>query len=194
MKEFLKLFLPPASTVSFSEKLRSAVAVFIAIFIVVFISQLFLPQHELPWIVASLGASAALLFAVPLGPFSQPWSFAGGHLISAFVGISVAKLVPDLMLASALAVGFSVFFMSLASCLHPPGAATGLSAVVGGSAISDMGYSFMLFPVLINIVVMLSFALIINNLLPHRYYPNTLKAYKEKKLSEKTGILQQKEK
>jgi CBS domain-containing membrane protein len=71
--------------------------------------------------------------------------------------------------------------MAMSSCLHPPGAATALSAVVGGSTVLEMGYSFMLFPITLNIFIILAFALVVNNLLPGRYYPNTLKAYRENK-------------
>ena len=180
MKSIIKLFLPPANTASLTEKLISGVAAFLAILLIMLISQMLIPKQNLPVIVASFGASAVLLFAIPLGPFSQPWSLVGGHLISAFVGISVAKLVPDISFAAALAVGLSTSIMYITSCLHPPGAATALSAVVSGSTVLDMGYEFMLFPVAINVFVMLGFALVINNLLPNRYYPNTLKAYRDK--------------
>ena len=177
MKSIIKLFLPPANTTSLSEKLISGLAAFLAILLVMLISQMFIPKQDLPLIVASFGASAVLLFAVPLGPLSQPWSLAGGHLLSAFIGITAAKLIPNSIIAAALAVGLSISIMYITSCLHPPGAATALSAVVSGTTVLDMGYEFMLFPVALNILVMLGFALLINNLLPNRYYPNTLKAY-----------------
>ncbi len=179
MKSLLQLFLPPANTTSLTEKLISGFAGFLGIAMTAFISQYFLPQQDIPWIVASMGASAVLLFAVPLGPLSQPWSFVGGHLISAIVGITVAKIIPDIVLASALAVGLAISFMYISSCLHPPGAATALVMVVGSSTIHEMGYGFLLFPLAINLIVMLGFALFINNVLPRRYYPNTLKAYLE---------------
>jgi CBS domain-containing membrane protein len=180
MKSILRLFLPPANTTSLTEKLISGWAGFLGIGLVMLVSQQFLPNDDIPWIVASMGASAVLLFAVPLGPLSQPWSFVGGHLISAAVGISVAKFVPNMVVASALAVGLAISFMYISSCLHPPGAATALVTVVGSSTIREMGYEFLIFPLALNLVVMLSFALFINNILPRRYYPNTLKAYRDK--------------
>jgi len=181
MKSFLKLFIPPKDTTSLAENIISGLAAFLAILLMMMMSQFFLPKEELPLIVASFAASAVLLFAIPLGPLSQPWSLLGGHLISAFIGISVAKFIPDIAVASALAVSLSIGIMALTSCMHPPGAATALSAVVGGSTVLEMGYGFMLFPVALNIFVMLIFALLINNLLPGRYYPNTLKTYRENK-------------
>ena len=181
MNTFLRLFMPPANTVSLKEKLLSGFASLLAIALVLFSSHFFLPANDIPWVVASMGASAVLLFAVPLGPLSQPWSFVGGHLLSGLVGVTVAKLVPDVLITSALAVSIAIFVMYVSSCLHPPGGATALSAVVGSSAVHDLGYTYLLTPVLLNIVVMLSFALIINNLLPNRYYPNTLKSYQKEK-------------
>ena len=181
MKILLQLFMPPANTTSLTEKALSGLAALLGIGLVMFISQTFLPAEDLPWVVASMGASAVLLFAVPLGPLSQPWSFVGGHLLSGIIGITIAKLVPDIVIASALAVSIAIFVMYVTGCLHPPGGATALSAVVGSSTIHELGYAYLVTPVALNVVVMLSFALVINNLLPNRYYPNTLKAYRDNK-------------
>jgi CBS domain-containing membrane protein len=180
-KAFLRLFIPAANTASFTEKATSGGVAFFGIALVMYVSSFFLPPADIPWVVASMGASAVLLFAVPLGPLSQPWSFAGGHLISGFIGITVAQFVPDVLAASALAVSLAVFSMYLTNCLHPPGGATALSAVVGSATVHQMGYQYLLTPVALNVAVMLVYALIINNLISGRHYPNTLKAYREEK-------------
>ncbi len=124
-----------------------------------------------------MGASAVLLFAVPLGPLSQPWNFVGGHLISGLIGVTIAQWIPDMVLASTLAVSLAIFVMYVTRCLHPPGGATALTVMAGSSQIHELGYQYLLTPVLINILVMLAWALLINNLLPRRYYPNTLKSF-----------------
>jgi CBS domain-containing membrane protein len=187
-KKLLQLFGPAQSTVSINEKLISATAALVAIALVMFVSQFYLDSSSLPWVVASMGASAVLLFAVPKGPLSQPWSFMAGHLISAFVGISIAKLISDPVIASAFAVSLAIFFMYLTGCLHPPGGATALTAVLGGSTIIDLGYWYMLTPVFLNIVVMLTWALIINNVLPNRCYPNGLHELRKTKNSKQDPI------
>ena len=46
---------------------------------------------SMPWIIAPVGASAVLLFAVPSSPLAQPWPIVGGNAISAIVGIVVAQ-------------------------------------------------------------------------------------------------------
>lgn len=180
-QSLLVLFLPKKSNVSMAEKIFSALAGLIGIGLVMLVSQFFLDDRALPWVVASMGASAVLLFAVPQGPLSQPWSFAVGHLLSAFVGITVAKLVADPLIAAALAVSLAIFIMYLTDCLHPPGGATALTAVVGGSAVQSLGYAYILMPVALNVVVMLSWALIINNLMPNRCYPNGIKELAKEK-------------
>jgi CBS domain-containing membrane protein len=173
------LFLPPKDSVSLREKAWSGLAALGGIGLVMLVSSFFLEPKDLPWVVASMGASAVLLFAVPLGPLSQPWPFVGGHLISGLIGVTVAGLVKEPVLAAALAVSLAIFMMYVTGCLHPPGGATALTVVAGGDAIRAMGYDYLLTPVLINVLVMLAWALLINNLLPNRYYPNTLKWLQE---------------
>ncbi|MDX2503313.1 MAG: HPP family protein [Gammaproteobacteria bacterium] len=174
-KETLKLFGPGQSTVSIHEKIISALAGLAGIGLIMAVSQYFLDAEGMPWVVASMGASAVLLFAVPQGPLSQPWSFVGGHLFSAFIGITIAKLIADPVLASALAVSLAIFIMYLTGSLHPPGGATALTAVIGGTGISELGYWYVLTPVSLNLLVMLVWAVIINNLLPNRCYPNGIR-------------------
>lgn len=123
-------------------------------------------------LLASMGASAVLLFAIPHGPLSQPWSLFGGHLISAFIGISCAQFGLSFWLAGALAVGLSVLAMYYLRCIHPPGGATALAAVL---STPTLGYGFLLMPVLLNVTLLLIFALVINNLLLSRHYPSGLR-------------------
>ncbi len=176
---FRTLFFPPADSVSLGEKALSGLAALGGIGLVMLASSLVLAPRDLPWVVASMGASAVLLFAVPLGPLSQPWPFVGGHLISGFIGVTVAALIPEPVTAAAVAVSLAIFVMYLTRCLHPPGGATALTVVVGGDAVHALGYQYLFTPVLLNLVVMLGWALLINNLLPNRYYPNTLKKLRE---------------
>ena len=175
LAELYRAFLPSPDTVPMREKLVSGLAGLVGIALIMLVSAQFLAPRDLPWVVASMGASAVLLFAVPHGPLSQPWNFVGGHLISAFIGITVAQLVPDTVLAASLAVGIAISVMYITRCLHPPGGATALSAVVGGPTVQALDYQYMVTPVLINLVVMLAWALLVNNLLGNRRYPEKLR-------------------
>ena len=118
-----------------------------------------------------MGASAVLLFAVPHGPLSQPWPLIGGHLISAVIGVTCAKFIPDVFIAGSVAVGLAVGAMYYFHCIHPPGGATALSAVVGGNVVHELGYQFVLSPVLINVIAIISVAICFNYFFKWRRYP-----------------------
>jgi len=157
--------------VGHTEKLVSALGAFIGIYLIFYTSTFFLQGASSYLIVASMGASAVLLFAVPHGPLSQPWSLIGGHLVSALIGVSCAKFIPDVFFAAPLAVGIAVGAMYYLHCIHPPGGATALSAVVGGYEVQQLGYQFILTPVLINVVTILSVAFVFNYFFTWRRYP-----------------------
>jgi hypothetical protein len=72
-------------------------------------------------------------------------------------------------------------------CIHPPGGATALSAVVGSSAVHELGYQFILTPVLINVIAILSVAVIFNYLFKWRRYPSFLA--QKKSATVRTGNL-----
>ncbi|MDZ4362622.1 HPP family protein, partial [Brevundimonas sp.] len=103
---------------------------------------------------ASMGATSVLLFVVPASPLVRPWAVVGGHVISALVGIMVARLVPDPMIAAGVAVALAIGLMSLCRCLHPPGGSTALIGVLGGPAVAQAGLMFALVPVGLNAVLL----------------------------------------
>ncbi|MDQ6965655.1 MAG: HPP family protein, partial [Mariprofundaceae bacterium] len=138
---------------------------------------------------ASMGAGAVLLFAAPHAPLSQPWSATGGHLLSGMVGVTCAQQIDEIWLASALAVGLAILIMHYARCLHPPGGATALIAVIGGDEIHAMGYGFVFEPVMLNAISLLLVALVFNNLIGSRRYPATwAKSVAEQKTITASGI------
>lgn len=162
-----------SSPVSHAERLLSGIGGFIGIAGILLVSQgLGLGGTDQGLIVASMGASAVLLFAVPHGALSQPWPVLGGHLISAAVGVACRQGLPDhTLLAAALAVGLSIGLMHYLRCLHPPGGATALTAVIGGEAIHALGYSYLLAPIGLNLAVILGLAVLFNAPLRWRRYP-----------------------
>jgi len=157
--------------VGHTEKLVSALGAFFGILLVFYTSTYFLQGTSSYLIVSSMGASAVLLFAVPHGPLSQPWALIGGHIVSAAIGVSCAKFIPGVFIAAPLAVGIAVGAMYYFNCIHPPGGATALSAVVGGNEVMELEYQFILTPVLINVIAIISVAIIFNYLFKWRRYP-----------------------
>lgn len=122
-------------------------------------------------LVASMAASAVLLFAVPHGALSQPWAVIGGHLLSAFIGVSCQRLFPGYFWTGALAVGLAVAAMHYLRCIHPPGGATALAAVIGGPDVHALGYLYLLTPILLNVAAIMTMAILFNSLFPWRRYP-----------------------
>ena len=59
---------------SHREKLISGLSGFTGITLILLVTRQFVAPGEAGQIVASMGASAVLLFAVPHGPLSQPWA------------------------------------------------------------------------------------------------------------------------
>jgi CBS domain-containing membrane protein len=176
MRSAIRLIWPEASPVSLQERLRAATGALVGIFVTGMVAGLLIGfDSTLPLLIAPMGASAVLLFAVPASPLAQPWSIIGGNSVAAFVGVTVALLIRDPLLASALAVSIAIAAMMMLRCLHPPSGAIALTAVLGGPSIQALGYGFMLWPVLGNSLALLLLALAFNNL-TGRSYPHALKA------------------
>ncbi|WP_395741343.1 HPP family protein [Prosthecobacter sp.] len=161
--------------VSALEKTVSTLGGGLAILALIAISTWALPAGGATAVITSMGASSVLLFGVPHGQLSQPWPVIAGHCISAVIGVSCARCISHPVIAAACAVGLAIGAMQQLKCIHPPGGATAFTAVMGGSAIRELGFSFVLFPVLTNAVVMVLLAILINYAFPWRRYPNAFR-------------------
>lgn len=176
MRHLLRLIMPEAIPVSYRERLRSALGALIGILVTGLIGGFAATETgALPALIAPMGASAVLLFAVPSSPLAQPWSILCGNILSAFVGVSAALLIDDPYVAAAAAVSLAIAAMMALRCLHPPSGAVALTAVLGGPAIHDLGYGFMLWPVAGNSLALLAVAVVFNNLSGRRY-PHSMRA------------------
>src|SRR5690606_37854241 len=106
-------------------------------------------------------------------PLAQPRNLVGGHFLSAIIGVTVCKFLPDILwLTAPLAVSLSIVVMQMTKTLHPPGGATALIAVIGSDSIKEMGYSYVISPVMSGVLIMLIVALIFNNMSSKRSYPS----------------------
>ncbi len=110
--------------------LQSLIAT-VAVFVVLYFLSL---QNAV--IIASLGATAFIVFAMPGYITAQPRNVIGGHLFGLFWGF-VFSLVPHAamigsLVCYALAVGLSIFTMVVTDTEHPPAAGTALGVAITG--------------------------------------------------------------
>jgi CBS domain-containing membrane protein len=141
MTEFARtFFVPLLAGASFRDRLVACFGAFVGIALAGFTWSELAP-HATPALVAPIGASAVLLFAVPSSPLAQPWSIVGGNVVSVAIGALVAFAVPQPVVAAALAVAAAILAMSLLRCLHPPGGAVALSAVLAAPVGSTAAFA-----------------------------------------------------
>lgn len=141
----MKLFNPILAGATISERSIACLGAFAGVALTAAMGFVF-PIHS-PLVVAPIGASAVLIFAVPASPLAQPWPVIGGNTISAFVGLGVAWAIPDVTIAAACSVALAIALMSLTRSLHPPGGAVALTAAVGGPAVVKWGAFFPIVPI-----------------------------------------------
>ena len=126
-------------------------------------------SHAGLFLIAPLGATAFLLFAVPNSPLAQPWSAVVGNTVSAFVAVTVVLLDPPQAIAAGLAVFWAITGMAALRAMHPPGGAVALATVLSAPVVHEMGYRFVLAPVLLDTVVLVGAAMLFNRLTGRRY-------------------------
>ncbi len=119
-------------------------------------------------LVAPLGASAVLLFAVPNSPLAQPWSALVGNVISALVALAALTFVPAPWTAG-LAVGGAILAMMMLRALHPPGGAVALLSVLDPEPVLEAGVWFAFVPVGITTATLVVAAIGYNHLTGRAY-------------------------
>lgn len=139
---------------------------FLGAFLGVAILAFFSLNYQWPMLVASLGASAVLVYSAPDAPLSQPRNVILGHTFSAAVGVAIYTLFGLTWWSSALGVALALFLMLLTKTTHPPGGATALFAIT-----SQAHPAYILTPVTAGAVILVLIGVIVNNLSPNRSYP-----------------------
>lgn len=158
--------------VDYKEHFWSFLGAFFGIGIIAFLQSHYLLEQENVFLIGSFGASSVLIYGTIQSPLAQPRNLIGGHVISALVGVTVFKIVPDILWLSApLAVAFSIVLMQYTKTLHPPGGATALIAVTSTGKIPELGYWYALSPVFSGCAILLIVALFFNNMTKNRSYP-----------------------
>ena len=166
MTRWLRHFWPAPLGIDGRERLRFIVGAMAGVLLTAMLSRWWAGDSATgPWMVASLGASAVLVFGMPSSPLAQPWPVLGGSTLSALVGAGCAAVVPDPALAGALAVGLAIALMVPLRCLHPPGGAMALYVVLSAGD----GWRLAAFPILLNVLILLLAAVVYNTLTGRRY-------------------------
>lgn len=167
--------------IDFKENFWAFIGSFVGIGIIAYLQSRQLPHSDVVFLIGSFGASSVLVYGVIQSPLAQPRNLIGGHLVSALAGVTVLQLVPDVVwLTAPLAVSSSIVLMQITKTLHPPGGATALIAVTGSAEIKNLGYWYVVSPVLSGALILLAVALVFNNLTTKRHYPNHKKYHKIK--------------
>jgi CBS-domain-containing membrane protein len=147
-------------------------------------STAFRDTYHAPLIVTSFGASAVLVFGVTDAPLAQPRNAVLGQVLAAIVGTAITRLWlisnPDYashldnrdfyapsFVNGALCMAVSLLLQLMLGIVHPPGGATALAAATD-PAIVAMSWHYV--PVVLaSSLIMLGWALLINNVGRKRY-------------------------
>ncbi len=154
------------NTSSFKKNIKDAMTGLVGGFFTISVLALLTGSTSTEWLMAPFGASCVLVFGVWNTPLSQPRNIIGGHLISTFVGLAVYHMLGSGSWAIGLAVGLAIAALLLTKTTHPPAGANPLVVMMG-----DYDWNFLFSPVLIGSIIVVVFALIINNLRSDRHYP-----------------------
>ena len=129
--------------------LQSMLATF-AIFIVLYFLSL---QHAV--IIASIGATTFIIFAMPDSITAQPRNVIGGQVVGLVFGFLFSLFPHSTLLSSimvySLAVGASIFTMVVIDTEHPPAAGTALGIAITGISM-DVFFAVSISIVLLSVI------------------------------------------
>jgi CBS-domain-containing membrane protein len=161
---------PPPS--SLQELGWSWIGAVIGIGLCAYLSSRYFEPRDLSLLIGSFGASAVLVYAAIKSPLAQPRNLVGGHVLSGIAGVACYQMLGDTVwLAAAMAVSLAIVVMMATGTLHPPGGATALIAVIGGTKVHSLGFLYAFVPAGAGALILLAVALLVNNVSKTRRYP-----------------------
>lgn len=161
-----ELWRPVAMAIDARERLRVVGGACVGLGLAAWLSHVVAPWGGAwPWLVAPIGASTVLVFAVPASPLAQPWAVVVGNTVSAAFGVACARFVPWPEGAAALAVAGAIGLMLLTRSLHPPGGAMALLMVLSGTTEARV----VLAPVALNSILLVAAGMVYNTATGRRY-------------------------
>ena len=169
---WLRAFLPAPLAIDGRERARAVVGVLLGVLFTAAASRWLADRSAVgAWLFAPLGASAVLIFVTPASPLAQPWAVLGGNGISAAIGVVCSMWISNAVLAAPVAVALAVVVMLALRCLHPPGGAMALLAVLMHAGHNELALGAALSGSLLLIV-----AGMVYNSLTGRRYPHAQRA------------------
>lgn len=164
LRSFARAWLPARAAVDGRERLRAVAGAALGLLFTGLACEWLAGGSG--WLIAPLGASAVLVFALPASPLAQPWPVIGGNTLAALAGVACARWLPaDTVWAGALATALAIGLMFTLRCLHPPGGAVALLAVLTHRA----ELPFALLPVLADSLLLVLAGVAYNSLTGRRY-------------------------
>jgi len=164
---------PSNPTIDARERLRVLVGALLGVAGMAAMSRALMGGTISPWLVAPLGASTVLVFALPASPLAQPWAVVVGNTVSALAGIACVAVLPEGLPQWAAAPALAIGAMMACRALHPPGGAVALLMVLSGVH----SWHFALLPVALNSLLLVGLAMLWNPLTGRRYpHPQQLSA------------------
>ncbi len=165
LRTFLDIDIPPLSP---SERRRATLGALLFVGVASLLLQHF-PVGA--WsLLAPVGASTVILYALPHSPVAAPWAVLGSYLVGTACGLAVLVAVPYPPLAAALGVAACVWGMARLNCIHPPGGAVPLMMVLAAPRTAE-AMALLAAAALVNVLLMLALAVLINTLVLGRRYP-----------------------
>jgi CBS-domain-containing membrane protein len=123
-------------------------------------------RTTLPLLLVPFATSIVLVMGSPEAEPAQPRALAGGHIVSALVGLIVVHTVGIGPWAAATAVGLAMIAMHLTRTFHPPAGIDPLVIVING-----MPWGFLLVPVAAGAVLLVLFAWLWHNAVQRGSWP-----------------------
>lgn len=125
-----------------------------------------------PWLLmASMGASAIIVFATPHAPMAQPWAVIMGQMGSAAAGLLSWLWFANPQIAVPFAVAGALLVMLLLNCRHAPGGATALFIALGGLEVQTLGWSLLWLCILPSVLALVWVGVLFNAPFQWRRYP-----------------------
>ncbi len=140
-------------------KFRKILISFIGAFIAINTLAIICINNDQSLLIAPFGASTVLIFGAEESPLAQPRNLIMGNLLGAISAVFSSSFFGNNSFSCGIAVAIAIAFGQLFRCLHPPAGAVALLGVI-----SNANLNFILSPVLIGSLILVTWGVIFNRI------------------------------